>query len=1638
VKIACRTLLLLALASTPAAAAVVVWDGGANSDQWTSQGSKNWEPNGQPANTDDLVFGSGPYSTVDLDGDRTANSVTFQSGSGSFTLYNNILSLTAGLAQDSGSLQTISSALALAGTTSVSVTSTGNMVLSGAITETGGARTLTKTGTGTGKLVLGGTAANTFSGGLVISQGVVEAQKTSALGTGAATIASGAALELSGGIAPTNTITLGGIGVGGTGAIRNLSGANTVSGALTLSSAARVQSDAGTLTLSGAIGGAGNSLTVGGSGNTLISGVIGTGTGGLIKDGAGTLTLSGANSYTGGTTISAGTIALGAADRLADTGNVSIGATGTLDLAGFSERIHDLAASNGATLDFGATSEANTFLFDTFTAPVSGVLVVNNWESVLDNLATTVNGQASVSSIYFSGLGVAAYNGTATLYGGVRYLLKPVTAVEKEWNGTVGNAWSAADHWTSANKPGTAEIALFDSLGVSRADVTLDGDNTIAGIAFGTGATVGYTISGASTLTLTGTVPYIQQRSTSNQTLAMNTLQIDGNTVADITGTGNLVIDSAITETGGSRRLIRDGTGSGKLVLGGASANTYSGGLFINTGRVEAQKSSALGTGAATIASGAALELSGGIAPTNALTLGGTGVGGNGAIRNLSGNNTLSGALTLSNNTRLQSDAGILTVSGGVSGSGLNLNVGGVADTVISGVIATGAGNVSKDGAGVLTLSGANTYTGTTTISGGSVKLGVDNRLADTSALALAGGTLNLNGFSEQVGNLAVSADSNIDFGTAGTNNNFLFAAFSATPSGVLSIYNWERGSDFLASSASLTVDELSAFYFVGYGTGASQLTSQTISGYGAGWRPLDAALIEWYTWDSGAGTNRWDSGANWTQASNDNKTPATNAWVAFGTGGQTSVDLRANRTVNGMRFDAAGSGSFDIGAGQANTLTFSGAVASSVAFIQQNSASNQSLTMSTVALSRNTVVDMAGAGNLTISSALTGTGNLVKENTGGKLILSGASTAYAGGVFINNGVLQITANDALGNTTAATTVAANATLELTGAAITSAENIGLSGAGFSSGGAIRSLTGTNTLSGTLTLAADSRINADAGTLTLSNAVTGSAKNLTLGGAGNITVSGVITTGTGTVAKDGAGTLTYSGATANTYTGTTTVSGGTLVLGKTAGVNALAGNLVIGDGTGTDTVRLDQSNQIVDTAALTLNTGGVFNVNGLTETIAGLSSAAAGSQVQLGAGTLTVANATANTYAGAITGSGGLTKTGAGRLTLSGSNAGYSGTTTVNAGQVAVQAATALGTGAVNVTSGGNVEIQNNITVANAFTLAGDGGVAQDGAIENLSGNNTLTGNITLGANARISSNSGTFTLNTGTLTGANRNLTVGGSGDTVMNRNINIGTGTLTKEGGGNLTLGVANSYTGGTTISGGKIIAGATGIFSDAAALTIDTGAVYDMAGNSETIGSLQSAAGVGGSITFDGATLTLAGGASSFGGDFGFSNGTIVINAGQSLTLTDAFNAANINIILNGGSLFLGNGLTHTFGTLLVNGATSSVIDFGTSGSTVAQFSSVNVTGAGALSVSNWTDYVDYFLSTATTGAQGVSPNTKIVFAGFSGSDTKWAPLTGGGQLTPVPEPSTYGALLLGGATGLVFWVRSRRRPVRSTRQ
>lgn len=408
--------------------------------------------------------------------------------------------------------------------------------------------------------------------------------------------------------------------------------------------------------------------------------------------------------------------------------------------------------------------------------------------------------------------------------------------------------------------------------------------------------------------------------------------------------------------------------------------------------------------------------------------------------------------------------------------------------------------------------------------------------------------------------------------------------------------------------------------------------------------------------------------------------------------------------------------------------------------------------------------------------------------------------------------------------------------------------------------------------------------------ITLSATGPGVAVNISAPLAGNqgFTYSGTVGAGAGS------GVLSLSGAAANTYSGTATVNSGALVLGKTAGVNAITGNLVIGDGTGTDTVQLNAANQIADIAAVTINSSGVLNLNGNAETIGSLSGSS-GASIALGAGTLSVGDATSTAYAGTITGTGGLTKSGAGTLALSGANS-YSGATTINAGSLVV------GANAPNAANGALGNASSAVLVGNtsgsadaslltggAFNIgravtvrSGNSGVMTLGG--STDNNSTFAGAITLQKSAtfaQVATTTGrTLTLSGGitTATAGAKTATFNNAGDVTVST-VGItqsggGTIAVIKQGAGTLNLNVASTYTGGTTLTAGTLRLGANNVVPDTGTFTF-AGGVLDANNRNETFGAL--------SLTAD-STLNLVAGTAStltFNSTSGTAIGMLTIN-------------------------------------------------------------------------------------------------------------------------------------------------------------
>ncbi|MGH2365746.1 MAG: beta strand repeat-containing protein [Chloroflexota bacterium] len=312
----------------------------------------------------------------------------------------------------------------------------------------------------------------------------------------------------------------------------------------------------------------------------------------------------------------------------------------------------------------------------------------------------------------------------------------------------------------------------------------------------------------------------------------------------------------------------------------------------------------------------------------------------------------------------------------------------------------------------------------------------------------------------------------------------------------------------------------------------------------------------------------------------------------------------------------------------------------------------------------------------------------------------------------------------------------------------------------------------------------------------------GPATIATSGSATNLSFSGAIT-GTGglTLTNNSADeNLSFSGA-AETYSGTTTVSGAYPILVNTGASlpASTAVNIVSGG------IRLRTSNTVgslsggglianASGGALTLTVGGdntsttysgvVEDVNGAlsltkqgsgTLTLSGANTYTGGTTVSAGTlqgtttslqgnvtdnGAVTFNQASNGTYAGNLSGTGGVTVSGGGTVTLSGSNT-YSGATTVSAGGLTLNSS--LASSAVSVSSGAILALGGNATVA---SLAG-------------------AGNVALGANT----------------------LTTGGDNTGTTFSGVLSGTGGVTKNGTGNLTLSGSNTSNGTLTVNGGTV---------------------------------------------------------------------------------------------------------------------------------------------------------------------------------------------------------------------------------------
>jgi autotransporter-associated beta strand protein len=605
------------------------------------------------------------------------------------------------------------SSFAASGTPALSFVGDGNTTVNDPIATPISA--VSKSGAG----ILTFAATNTYTGETTVSDGVLRAEAANALGdtTAGTTIATGARLELSSATGITieeSVISIAGTG-SGSGAIRSVLGANTVTSPVTLTAASTVASASGaSLTfnvLSGSAFSGSFALTFDGVGDFVVSDPIATGTGAVSKTGAGVLDLVAANTYAGATTISEGHVIIRTATGL-------------------------------------GTTDSGTSVVSDATLTISSATALSIGEAI------ALSGDGITESTVQVGA-LRTTTGSHTITGSVTLDADAEIQVDASTGLTVSgttNAISATNKSLVIDVAGSFEATSPIALGTGSLTKTAGGTATLSASNTYSGAT---DVNGG-TLLLIGAGQLSNQTEVTVASGATWNLNNISDTVASIAGAGSIALGSAtltsgtttnttfsgvISGTSGAGTMIKQGSGS--LTLSGA--NTYEGDTTVSAGKLIAANNAALGVNTSTgtsITSGAVLELRGGISVNEFITINGTGLSNTGALLNGVGNNTVERILSIgTTGTYIGSDAGTLTLSGhAVTGTDVDLRFLGAGDHVVSSSIATGTGTLTKAGTGKLTLSGSSSYTGATTVSQGTLEIGKNDALSNQTAVSVADG----------------------------------------------------------------------------------------------------------------------------------------------------------------------------------------------------------------------------------------------------------------------------------------------------------------------------------------------------------------------------------------------------------------------------------------------------------------------------------------------------------------------------------------------------------------------------------------------------------------------------------------------------------------------------------------------------------------------------------------------------------------------------------------------------------------------------------------------------------------------------------------------------------------------------------
>ena len=879
------------------------------------------------------------------------------------------------------------------------------------------------------------------------------------------------------------------------------------------------------------------------------------------------------------------------------------------------------------------------------------------------------------------------------------------------WSGAGGTDanWNNSANWGFAGTPASGDTLIF-----SAGQPNLLNTNNIAGLILNqirfVGAGGGYNIRG-NAFTLTNNIE--ATNSAGANIISNNITLAPVNQIIDVTN--SLTLSGVLS---GASGIIKNGPGT--LLFNGPGSNIYGGTTTVNAGVLQLAKAfsppaTAIpgnviigdGVSSATVQNIYYNEL----ADTSNIT-----INDNGTYDLNSQNDTIGTNVTLHGNASVSVGSGVLTLSApstinadgptcSINGSGiLDLGVGPclINDTFMLDVYPSvqGTAAITKIGGGYLHFHGANTYTGQTVVSQGWLFVGNPLALGATSS-----GTVVSNG-----------ATLLLESGVSITNE-----VLTLNGPGMPTWRTFDclfPGTNVWAGPIILNADST-------FGGNAIRIIGP-ISGAGGLEEIVGLLSLEGNTANTYAGTTTVTGGTLYLGK------------PAFVTAVPGPLVVGASNTVRLLNSFQMYNPTASVTLGDTSLFDLSvfsewvgrtslkGArITSSSGFyyfsgdITVNSSTNAQSLISGNAIIWNGVYAISNSGHyfspdlrITANLSSGGSTNGIIKSGVGEVSLAGANS-FTGPVTINGGSLWAETSTAFGNTNTPATVNNGGSLFTVGGPLDfGLKPLILSGSGYAFGAL--SCSGNSTWGGSVTL--------------------GSATTIYPYSSSFISLTGAIS-GAGSLVKDGPGTLTLSGTNANSYVAPTIVDGGTLILNKSSSVLSVPGKLIVNSGA---TARLANSLQTDSTAAVIVNSGGLFD---LSTFVAFLDTLTGAGTVNFGVGAwmLIGMNDGSSTFNGPFTGVGyapGYTvgKTGAGTFTMKGNSTYTAGVTHIFNGKMLIYGS----------------QPQIPVIVESGATLGGAGTVGiitADGIISPGSSPDVLT------SSNVIFSSSGNFTVE---LTGPN------------------------------------------------------------------------------------------------------------------------------------------------------------------------------------------------------------------------------------------------------------------------------------------